>query len=270
MINQPTTHSLIYSASDYTSFVNESCSDTVKTNCESWKKLAEGTREGELMSLAEAYELAMEDSVKEVRPTPTYRGYLYLGTPQDSKHFIGMHIFMYLRSKEVKLPSGKKYSVLGSSGSHQVEKDSKYMIEKPDDQEIVNKDEPVEKESLVKAYRFGKSIVKLTEEEITYRKLKTHKEMTIIGFVPKSKFPRHYLLANALIITAGNLNTEESALGLKALAHAMHESDSLALVRYVFRDDAQPKIGILQPEFIVGEVDQPETDTFLLHFFQVQ
>jgi hypothetical protein len=69
------------------------------------------------------------------------------------------------------------------------------------------------------------------------------------------------------VITEGNYNKDESALALKALGHSMLEKDRLALVRYVSRDNAPPKIGVLQPEFILGDENQP--DTVLLHFYAV-
>lgn len=229
--------------------------------------MAGRTKEGGLISLKIAYDLTQDDFAKEVRPTPSYRGYLYLGD-QDNKNFLAINIYMYLRTKESKLPSGSKWSMISEGGTHGVERESKYMVEKSEPGVAVNEDEQVEKESLVKGYRFGKSIVKLTEEELMYRKLKTHKEMTIIGFMPRRKFPRHYLLANANIITAGNYNTEESALALKSLAHAMNDQDSIALVRYVSRDDGQPRLGILQSEYISGQ-EKGDLGTFLLEFFLV-
>jgi hypothetical protein len=81
------------------------------------------------------------------------------------------------------------------------------------------------------------------------------------------QFPRHYLYSNASIITAGNYNTEEGTRALTALAFAMYEKGCLALVRYVPKDEGQVKIGILQPEFILGTDDKP--NTFLLQFFDV-
>jgi hypothetical protein len=81
------------------------------------------------------------------------------------------------------------------------------------------------------------------------------------------KFPRHYLYSNANIITAGNYNTTEGTLALTALAFAMYEKDCLALVRYVPKDDGQIRIGILQPEFVLGSENKP--NTFLLQFFDV-
>ena len=40
---------------------------------------------------------------------------------------------------------------------------------------------------------------------------------------------------------------QAAAIGLSAIIHALHESDKVAIVRYVWRNKAAPKIGFLSP-----------------------
>lgn len=66
-------------------------------------------------------------------------------------------------------------------------------------------------------------------------------------------------------MTAGNYNTVESTLALSALAKALYDEQSCAIVRYVQKDDGHPRIGILEPENRQGEEDVE----YLLQYFDV-
>jgi hypothetical protein len=56
------------------------------------------------------------------------------------------------------------------------------------------------------------------------------------------------LYSNALTLTAGAFRSAESSTAIATLSQALFEKNCYALVRYVTRDDAPPRIGILQPE----------------------
>lgn len=150
------------------------------------------------MSLSDAYDLTQEDFVKEVRPTPSYRGYLYLGHPLDNNHFIAINIFMYLRTKEVKPQTTHKWSSLSNGPTYSVESESKYLLDTGDNKEGVSGTDEVEipKEELERAYKYGKTVVKIAEKEMQYQQPKTRKEMAIIGFIPAetvSKRPWYWM-----------------------------------------------------------------------------
>ncbi|KAI9480796.1 MAG: SPOC like C-terminal domain-containing protein [Benjaminiella poitrasii] len=261
---------------DFGMYRSMDCPETIKMNYDNWLELVrKAENESELMSLTEAYELTQMDYAKEVRPTPLYRGYLYLGNPHTSENFLPINIFMYLRTKSIALPRGNKWSAISDGPTHEVVAEQKFVIDKDMSTEqeagenfIVDEQEiEVSKDELEKAYRFGKTIVKISDEEMELARLKTEKEMTILGFIPADTFPRNYLYSNANIITAGNYCTEESALALRAFAYALYEKGCLALVRYVPKEDGQPRIGVLHPELVVGTEDKP--DTLLLQYFNV-
>ncbi|KAI8047138.1 SPOC like C-terminal domain-containing protein [Gilbertella persicaria] len=258
--------------SDYGLYDSPDCPETISQNYKNWTIMANESNEGEVMSLQEAYEITQEDYAKEIRPTPVYRDYLYLGDPQHNTEFLAISINMYLRTKEVKPPSSTKWSALSQGGTHTVEKDSRYLLDVPTQQDAMDmpmdtEEKEVGKEDLEKAYKFGKSVVKISEEELEFHQYKSKKEMTILGFVPATTFPRHYLYANANIITAGSLQVAESTKALSALAYALYEKDCLALVRYVSKENGYPRIGVLRPELVVGSDEMP--DTLLLQFFDI-
>ncbi|KAI8967494.1 SPOC like C-terminal domain-containing protein [Mycotypha africana] len=295
--------SLIVVGSDYEPYENadaDNCTDVMKTNYENWNTLTKRTPEGEVLSLAQAYEDSQADYAKEVRPTPSYRGFLYLGDPvgphsqaddeddasqmTDStlNHFLAIPIFTYLRTKPVPLPSFKKYATNDDTRmdvdsatdgtSHKVTYETKLTIEDTkldeDGNELDTEEIEITKDQVDKAFRFGKTAVKISEEELQLEKQKmtTRKQMSILRFIPKKEFPRSFLCSHASVIMPGAYSTDAANLALRALAYAMSEEKVIALVRYVYTDGAAPMLGILDPAFIVGTDEVPET--FILHYFE--
>ena len=140
----------------------------------------------QIVTLDEAYEQTQTIFTKEVRPTPNYRGYLYLGRPEPEKEFLPISINMYLRSKKVSLPSGSKVSAVSqrsNGGPQKVDRITTYSVDVSNEETPEVTDMQVEKESLKKGFRFGKSILIISEEEIAAEMLQTKKGMSIIGFV---------------------------------------------------------------------------------------
>ncbi|KAI7905002.1 SPOC like C-terminal domain-containing protein [Cokeromyces recurvatus] len=260
---------------DYDLYKSADCPEIIRCNYDNWMEMTKRIgNDSEVLSLSEAYGLTQMDYAKEIRSVPSYRGYLYLGNPRTNEHFLAIHIFMYLRTKETKLPIGSKWSALSNGPTHEVIAESKYVIDEDtaasyQGENFIGDQTEIEisKDELEKAFRFGKTIVKISDEEMEVAQLRTNKEMTILGFIPADTFPRHYLYSNAHIITAGNYCTEESALALRSFAYALYEKGCLALVRYVFKDDGQPKIGVLHPELVLGSEGIP--DTLLLQYFNI-
>lgn len=140
-----------------------------------------------IVSLKEAYDQTQEIYVKEVRPTPTFRGYLYLGRPELNKSFLAISTNIYLRTKEVSLPTGVKVSAISQEGSRKVQMISRFLetVKNAETDEALETD--IAKNDLLKGFKFGKSTVILSDEELASTRLKTKKEMSIIGFVDADK-----------------------------------------------------------------------------------
>lgn len=51
------------------------------------------------------------------------------------------------------------------------------------------------------------------------------------------------------MVAAGVHRPTESGMAISAIAYALHETDTLAFVKYVSKDDGAPKIGLLFPCF---------------------
>ena len=177
---------------DYHEYKDPMCTKEIEMNYDFWIKLASQTPDGRVCHINETYEEINQIQVKEVRPTPSYRGYLYLGSPSKN-HFLAISVFMYLRVKEVKMPSSKKYSSLSQGPTHDVVPEKIYTVSntgesKTDGIDTTEEEDyiTVSKDELEKAYRFGKQVVKVSPEEEEYGKLKTKKELSILEFVPAS------------------------------------------------------------------------------------
>ncbi|KAL9545783.1 hypothetical protein MBANPS3_006984 [Mucor bainieri] len=263
--------SLTVIGSDFDMVIEHGCPDIILENHTNWERLIEKSGKGkETITLDEAFAITQEDMSKEVRPTPAFRGYLYLGDPHQSEHVLGIPVFMFIRTKPVPLPSGHKYSVHSSGPSHKVEPSVMYKVNNdanaktnananagPSSFSLDDADEKIieDKGRLEQAFRFGKTAILISRDEVISNKFTSKKELTVIGFIDKKDFKRHYLFSNAYILTAGNTHPVEAAKALAAFAKALYDEQSCAIVRYVQKDDGRPRMGILEPEDIQGEKD---------------
>ncbi|KAI8052788.1 SPOC like C-terminal domain-containing protein [Thamnidium elegans] len=223
------------------------CSEVVKTNYEYWDKLISSC-DGDIADLEEAYAQTQIIYAKEVAARPSYRGFLYIGSPYANTNFLPISINTYLRTKVISLPSAKKVSSLSEGPTKKVEQDTKFILDIENEGEQHMSEVEVEKHDIQKGYKFGKTILLISNEELGMSKLETKKEMSIIGFVPSKQVPRQYLFSNAVVLTSGIVRVEQSSNALAALAEALYETDRYALVRFVSNDGVQPKLGILLPE----------------------
>lgn len=176
--------------------------ETTKTNenYTQWKSLTESITDGMLYSLDQAMEEVDGFRNKIVRATPVYTGFLYFGyTPYDSTDFCSISCKMYLRTTAyAKALSTNMYSTLSEGPTHTVTKHRKYVlspeanmgVEEDDDGDEVEVDEV----DLEKGFRFGKSVVKVSSDELDYSKFHMQRELTILYFVPLSAVSLYTLL----------------------------------------------------------------------------
>lgn len=167
-----------------------------KLNAEHWEKFIKGVPNGELIDYEPVFKEMQRFRKKEVRPSPTYRGYLHLGDPATYPDTsLAISVNMYAHIYEAKVPTAKKWSAISrvvdshnESGqlSHQVETEKKYTVKPADEANNEGEDtvmsKPVDEKDIQKAYRFGKTLITVSEEVEDYLKLHTEPEMTILGF----------------------------------------------------------------------------------------
>lgn len=165
-------------------------------NAKHWEKFIEGVPGSELIDYEPVFTEMQRFRKKEVRPTPTYRGYLHLGDPATYPDTsLAISVNMYAQVYEAKIPTAKKWSAISrvvdshnesGQSSHQVEMEKAYAIKRADEGNDEGEDatmsKPVDEKDIQKAYRFGKTLITVSEEVEDYLKLHTEPEMTIIGF----------------------------------------------------------------------------------------
>ncbi|KAI8882051.1 SPOC domain-like protein [Backusella circina FSU 941] len=232
-----------------------------------WDKLTSSLPDAFLLTLDEATNEIYAFCSKDIRPTPIYNGFLYIGnTPSTSTEFCAISCKMYLRATDTQKPlMPKPYSGVSKGPSHHVIKETKYFVTSNENTDTGESEEEkmteVSKADLEKGYRFGKSIVKVSPEELEYAKNDQQRELTIMSFVPESAIPRDYYLGRPYVVTSGDVDKESSGHAISALAHALFAKEVGAIVRWVKKKGEAPKVGILLPHF--------EPGVALLHFIQL-
>lgn len=182
----------LISGTDFKRVQDPDCPENIAINYKNWQLLIDTSETGgEILSLDTAYEFTQMDSARDVRPTPSFRGYLYIGNPHENDHVVGIHVHMYLRTKTVPLPRSHKYSSHSNGPSHKVEPDVLYKYNTNPNAgtspSVEDVDEKVvdDKSRLEQAFRFGKTAILISRDEVVSNKFTSKKELTIIGFINK-------------------------------------------------------------------------------------
>ncbi|KAG9127750.1 ATP-dependent DNA helicase II subunit 2 [Ceratobasidium sp. 392] len=144
----------------------------------------------------------------------------------------------------VELKRRTDYVVKPPESSHETE----------DEDEEQEKQEPpgevVEKEVLVKAFKYGSTWVPC--EEGHFEGLHTRKGIEVHGFIPESTYRRYFSMGEVQYIYA-DVGSSRAQVAFSSIVHAMFKKGLMALVRWISRDDSDPKMGVCKAE--PGEVD---------------
>ncbi|KAG8758277.1 ATP-dependent DNA helicase II subunit 2 [Ceratobasidium sp. 423] len=168
---------------------------------------------------------------REVVP-PTQGGPTQAGsTPDDYKHY-------------VELKRRTEYIVKLIENSNDEEG------EEGDEEKQEPQGEVVEKETLVKAFKYGSTWVPC--EEGHFEGLHTRKGIEVHAFIPEAGYPRHFSMGEIQYIYA-DVGSSRAQVAFSSIVHAMFKKHLMALVRWVNRDDSDPKMGVCRAE--PGEVD---------------
>jgi len=90
-----------------------------------------------------------------------------------------------------------------------------------------------------KAYKLGATLVAINED--LDRQMDTKAGMEIIQFTNSKAYRRHYHMGETWFLFASDGNYK-AQLQLSSLIHAMSQQGKYAIVRYVRRDGAEPKV----------------------------
>ncbi|KAJ3176406.1 X-ray repair cross-complementing protein 5 [Geranomyces variabilis] len=205
---------------------------------------------------------------REVKPVPVFQGPLVLGDAElYPERSISIPVAVYKKTLEAKIPSAKNWSSLAenipdaprldeSFGRVDMDRTYKFVVAEDLDPNNVDagaatgapdeEDAEVDKADLVRAYKYGKTLVPLSIEDEAAMKLRTVKGMSVIGFVKRELVLRYHYMSEILYVNPQPENAASQRL-FPPLMAALRELHWVALTRYVRRDDANPKLGFLMP-----------------------
>lgn len=104
----------------------------------------------------------------------------------------------------------------------------------------------LEKEELIRGYKYGSDFVPCPEPFPSLPSEFTRKGIDICGFFPVKGFRRDQAMGEVQYIWADPSSPLQQA-ALSSLVQAMYEKGSLAIARWCGRDGADPKVGVLSP-----------------------
>ncbi|WVR05055.1 hypothetical protein IAU60_002067 [Kwoniella sp. DSM 27419] len=143
-------------------------------------------------------------------------------------------------------PSGTQPAsqALGSQGLDGAYLDQYNATQGAGEEEEEQEVEFVDKEDLVKAWRFGSTWVPM--EADTFEPLDTQKGVEILGFFPKDAIKRHLLMGEVRFVWP-DLTSPKAQIQFSSLVEGMELRGMCAVVRWVLKDRAEPTIGLCLP-----------------------
>eukprot|EP00916_Digyalum_oweni_P026347 GHVL01043276.1.p1 GENE.GHVL01043276.1~~GHVL01043276.1.p1 ORF type:complete len:595 (+),score=144.45 GHVL01043276.1:385-2169(+) len=152
---------------------------------------------------------------------------------------LAIPIWVYLKTKKETLPSLKKRSRVGSNGSVKMSR-AHFRVDDPEGPEVFI-------DNRIKGYKYGKDLVPLGEADEAALKFSSEKCLTVIGSIKQEELPRHLLTSHVEAVAAEPNNDSATQLA-STLIRALFEAQSLLIARYVWRNNAQPRLVALSPK----------------------
>lgn len=107
-------------------------------------------------------------------------------------------------------------------------------------------EQEVTEDKRIKAYRYGKNTVPFNIVEESALQFESEKCLQVLGFTDKNKVPRHHFMGPCYQFIPKPYD-ENASIAFSSLVRALAEMDKVAIVRYVYRKNAQPQLGLLSP-----------------------
>ncbi|KAI0725997.1 SPOC like C-terminal domain-containing protein [Fomitopsis betulina] len=118
------------------------------------------------------------------------------------------------------------------------------MVDDTKDKEGKTRWDVLNKEELIRGFKYGSSYAPCPDGQ--FPKLATRKGIDICGFFPHKGFRREYAMSEVTYVWADTAQPLQQ-VALSSLVQAMYEKGAMAIARWVLRDGAEPKIGVLHP-----------------------
>ncbi|KAG6845292.1 hypothetical protein H0H87_011443 [Tephrocybe sp. NHM501043] len=203
---------------------------TALTRPKSWKKFA--VREAKPKEPGQDYgeDQDMEDDSAEAAKVA------YAQLKMRSEYYIDQTSGDIDADGDVKMEEDENENLL-DEGSNKEKK-------KPSEEENASYLEKVEKEQLVRGFKYGTTYAPCPDGQ--FPRLKTRKGIEICGFFPAENFRRELCMGEIQYVWADPSSAIQQA-ALSSIVKAMNEKNSMAIARWVTKDDMDPKMGVLTP-----------------------
>ncbi|KAF2030606.1 ATP-dependent DNA helicase-like protein II [Setomelanomma holmii] len=253
---------------DLESGYKEEDKDAHKAENEHRLKVVVESCDGIVGTLAEAVDQLAIPRLKEVRPTPSFRGALTLGDPEIYDSTISIDVERYPCTMLAKPPTASSFAMRTDVGTAGPSAQPSNIIVGEDHPmsdlsavrnqrvyQVDNLDEPgtkknVEQDELEKGFEYGRTAVHISESDMNVVKLETQAFLSIIGFVKAEEFERYLPLSRSNFIVPQKAN-QPAQLGLSSFIHALYESECYAVARLVTKELKPPVIILLVPRIEV-------------------
>jgi len=162
-----------------------------------------------------------------------------------------LKVLMPIKTDAIALPRTSKYSTLSEAldldeRTSKVDVFRNYISTDPNLEDRDDTEKAVSKDDLIKAYRYGKTIVPWNEDDLVDTKYRCSKGLSILGFFPTKLLKRWWIMAGIKAVLPDPLYPR-STQAYSSLYRAMMELETCAVVRHVARDDGNVNVGILIP-----------------------
>lgn len=139
--------------------------------------------------MAEVISSVANPRVRRVKPVPSYRGLLTIGSTDKYDDAIAIRVERYPRTKKASAMSATKYvppQETQTAGGEPAVQGGSVALQRTYKIKRGEAEVEVEKEDLDKAYLYGRTIVNISDADQNITKLETTDELTILGFVEKT------------------------------------------------------------------------------------
>ncbi|PVI02902.1 ATP-dependent DNA helicase II subunit 2 [Periconia macrospinosa] len=256
-------------------YKEEDKDDHKRKNEETLKEFVEDC-DGVFGSLAEAVEQLQIPRIKEVKPTPSYRGTLSLGDARTYDATISIDVERYPCTMIAKPPSASSFvtrtDLAGTQSSATVTGEDDPMngelsaVRNQRVYQVENPDEPgqkmnVEADELERGYEYGRTAVHISESDANVVNIETSPGLELLGFLDATKFDRYLPMSRSNYIVPQKSNVQ-AKLALSSFIHALWEADCYAVARLVTKENKPPLIVLLVPRIepeieVLVEVELP-------------
>jgi len=140
--------------------------------------------------------------------------------------------------------SWKKLSAISQAsampGTMAVKMERSYHLNDEDETEV-------EMENVVKGYRYGKSLIPISDADEQAMKMEAPRCLSLLGFTRAESIRQHQIVGSSVQIIVPDPADEHAGVAMSAFIRALYETNMAGILRYVWRNNSQPKLTAIVP-----------------------